>query len=209
MHHLHAALAVLALSACATQQELPNSTIYDSGAPRAEVDAAVASVQLIQDCPDPPEVAASWASAPSAGPMAKPTVEGDAPAWSPPCTQSTVQLALTNNGVIPGKLQVVGVRLLEGASKRELGRLAARKPNLWTEEGIYRPWDETLAEGAHVVAAYRLGEPDWSQVQGLLAPGANLYAIPLILEIELSVDGAIQTLRSPEFLRQEVFMVAT
>lgn len=209
MHRLHAALVALALSACAAQQDGPNSTIYYHGPPRAEIDVAVASVQLIQDCPDPPEVAASWASAPTAGPMAKPTVEGDAPAWSPPCTQSTVQLGLTNNGGMAGKLQVVGVRLLDAASKRELGRLAARKPNLWTEEGTYRSWDETLAEGVHVVAAYRLGEPDWSQVQGLLAPGANLYAIPLILEIELSVDGAVQTVRSPEFLRQQVFMVAT
>lgn len=210
MYHRHAALLALTLSACAAHQELPNSTIYHDGRPRAVIDGAVASVQLVRDCPDAPEpAAASSDAAPSAGAMAKPTAAGDAPAWSPPCTQSTVQIGISNKGGAPARVQVVGVRLLEAASKRELGEVVARKPALWTEEGAYRPWDETVAEGAQVVVAYRLGDPDWSRVRGLLAPDANLDATPLILEVDLAVEGTVQTLRSAEFLRQEEEIVVT
>lgn len=218
MHvRLLAALVALPLSGCASH-EGPNSTIYTQpDAPHAEVAVAVASVQLVQDCPDPPAPVAADAPAPAT--MQKPTAdasqakrsaEASGGGWSPPCTQSTLQLSLRNTGAVAGKLQLQRVRLLDAASQREVGTLSARRPGLWSADGgAYRPWDERVADGATLQVTYALGDPAWAEVQRQLKPDANIYANPFVLEIEVSVDGRNQTVRSPEFVRQEVFVVVT
>lgn len=226
MHvRLLAALVVLPLSGCASH-EGPNSTIYTQpDAPHAEVTVAVASVQLVQDCPDPPAPVAADAPAPAVAAdapapaiMQKPTADAShakrgaeaSGGWSPPCTQSTLQLSLRNTGAVAGKLQLRRVRLLDAASQREVGTLSARRPGLWSADGgAYRPWDETVADGATLQVTYALGDPAWAEVQQRLKPDANIYANPFVLEIEVSVDGRNQTVRSPEFVRQEVFVVVT
>ena len=222
-----AALIALTLSAC-TSHEGPVSTIYTPDRPPAELTIAVASVQLIQDCSDPPEPVAAKpvAEAEPAGPIIHPVggskdyplVEHPGsvdpafkgPGFNQPCTQSTVQLSLSNKGVVSGRLQILNIRLLDAATQRELGTLVGRKPSLWSEAGTYQPWDEIVSEGgAGLKVAYRLGDPDWTQVQARLDPGSSLFTRPFMLEIEFKFDGATQTVRSPEFVRQEVFMVVT
>ncbi len=225
----HAALFALVLSACASHEGAsPTVNTPPPPPPRASVVVAVASVQLVQVCPDPAEpeatppaadvpppaaeAPAAAATMPAPGPMqpgaALQRKVGPGGSWSPPCTQSTVQLSLTNTGAA-GKLQIKAVRLLDAADKRELGTIVSRKPQLWSDDAGYKTWDETVADGASIKAAYRLADPDWSQVQSKLPDGTNIYARPLILELDVTVDGVAQTVRSPEFMRQEVHMIVT
>jgi hypothetical protein len=212
----HAALFALALSACASH-EGPSSTVYTPSEPRAEVTVAVASVQLLEDCPDPPEPGAAEAPAADQAPAAARSMPAPGPTQpgaalmrkagpgggSPPCIQSTIQLSFNNTGAAPGKLQIMAVRLLDAADKRELGTLQSRKPQLWSDDAGYKPWNETVDDGANIKAAYRLADPDWSQVQSKLPGGTILYTRPFILELDVTVDGVVQTVRSPEFVRQE------
>ncbi len=206
--------------------------------PLPAVTVAVASVQLIQDCPDPAEPAAAAEPASAAepaaaaerslpapvadvsakqgsmatpGPMARmrEMAPGSGRGLKQPCTQSTLQLALQNPGKVDATLRVEAVRLVDAASKKVLGPLVARKPSLWSDVGSYQPWDERVTAGAQIKVGYRLAEPDWSQVTATLGPTVNLYAQPFVLEVDVSIDGTRQTLRSPEFLRERVHMIAT
>lgn len=231
----HALSLALLLSACTTHDDggKPGATPVEPEPVKPEpalpaVTVAVASVQLIQDCPDPAEPApADSASASAVAPslpdvaaeQAKPSASvparmakvapGSGPGWSPPCTQSTLQLALRNPGKADATLRVEAVRLVDAASKKVLAPIVARKPSLWNELGTYQPWDQRVAVGAELKVAYRLAEPDWSQVTTALGPTVSLYAQPFVLEVDVSIDGARQTIRSPEFVREQVHMIAT
>ncbi|HEY0134718.1 MAG TPA: hypothetical protein VGB85_11575 [Nannocystis sp.] len=229
---------LLSLAACASH-EGPTPTPTPEPEPRAEVQVAIASVQLAQDCPDPasdatatpstagqayaPPPPAMPADEPAAGyqsqqePAARATAKQRmAPGaaiggtgWNPPCTQSTMQLSLANTGGRSGKLEIKAVRLLDGETKRALGPIASRKPGEWNAEGTYRPWNEQIAARSTTKIAYRLAEPDWGQVQQQLGATVNLYGRPFILEVEVAVDGRSQTIRSSEFMREEIHMVVT
>lgn len=228
--HRLSLLSALLLSACAA-----HDGPTDPPTPSARVEIKVASVQLVQNCSDPPsdaeaEAKAGAAAKVSAGPAASeeppaamaqarapmPPREGDVSAgarlagdgpngWSPPCTQSTMQLSIANVGDREGKLRIEGVRLLEAASKRDLGKIEARKPSQWNPGGTYQPWDQVVQPGATVKVGYRLGDPDWSQAQD----GSDPYTRPYVLEIDISVDGISQTVRSPEFVREPVHVIVT
>jgi hypothetical protein len=210
---LSAVLLSLSLAACASHE---GTTKPD--APRAEVRVAVASVQVQRDCPDPvephesPSQPAAAAMPPPANSVAAgPSAERGADTafgWSPPCTQSTVQLLLTNVGPRDAQVRVEAVRLLDAANKRELGTMAPRKPTRF-EAGTYQPWDERMPTGATVQAGYRLGDPDWGKVQSTVGPSVDLFARPFVLELDVSVDGISQTVRSPEFLREQEHLVVT
>ncbi len=236
--HCFAVSFALLLSACAAHDDgsKPEGSVPVAvkpeavkPAPLAAVTVAVASVQLIQDCPDPAEEATPAAeeakpagsataasrespmlgqAGPSAGLSAKRSGAGPG-GWSGPCTQSTMQLALRNPGEAGATLRVEAVRLVDGASKRALAPIVARKPSVWSPDGIYRPWDERVPVAADLKVGYRLAEPDWEKVREALISGVNLYAQPFVLEVDVSIDGARQTLRSPEFLRERVHMIAT
>ncbi len=203
--------------------------------PVAAVTVAVASVQLIQDCPDPAaEATPAAAGAPAAAAAGAPAAAADAapaqPAadaamqrmapgaagkmapggtWKPPCTQSTMQLALRNPGKQDATLRVEAVRLVDVGSKKLLGPVAVRKPSVWSADGTYRAWDEKVPVGVDLKIGYRLGEPDWAQVEQALGVGVNTYAQPFVLEVDVSIDGTRQTVRSPEFVREQVHMIAT
>lgn len=212
-----ALLSVISLSACAAHEGT------DPPGPAARIEVKVASVQLVQDCSDPPsDLAAEAAAAAAARPVtadvpptsvsmkvaAGASLDGTH-GWSPPCTQSTVQMSIANIGDREGKVRVESVRLFDARSNKELGKLAARKPSQWNPAGTYQPWNEVLVQGATAKVGYRLGEPDWSAVTTALGADADLYTRPLVLEIVVSVDGVRQTVRSPEFVREPVHVIAT
>ncbi len=205
---------------------------------RAEVQVAIASVQLAQDCPDPASdatatsssVGQAYAPPPPARPADEPAAHElqEAPAvratqskmapgaavpggggWSPPCTQSTMQLSLANTGARAGKLEIKAVRLLDAETKRALGPIASRKPSEWNTEGTYRPWNEQVAARSNTKVAYRLAEPDWGVVQQQLGGTVDTFSRPFLIEVEVAVDGHTQTLRSSEFVREQIHMVAT
>ncbi|MBK7826482.1 hypothetical protein [Nannocystis sp.] len=181
----------------------------------ASITIAVASVQLEQDCPDPP----TPATAPereaerstterqqrrNLGEEAKRS--GDS---RMACAQSSVQLSLANTGALPGTLRVLRVRLLDAAQKRELSPLRARTPTRWSERDGYLPWDEQVPANASLQVAYKLGDPDWAQVQRVLGASASIDNQPYIVELDVSVDEREQTVRSPEFVRRQLDMVET
>lgn len=207
--------------------------------PHADLKIAIASVTLEQNCPDPPEpvvpasAPATEAPAqpapmgsmaqpapaqpgspmpPQPGPLARAKRSADAGPWQPPCNQSTMQLALSNVGDAPGTLTIKAIRLLDAASKKPLGTLNARRPSLWSDTDSYQKWDQQILPGATLKTSYSLDEPAWPDVQTQLG-SANLYTTPFLLELEVAVDGAVngavQTVRSAEFLRQEVHMIVT
>lgn len=204
--------------------------------PHAELKLAIASVTMQQDCPDPPEpvaapvapiVPADPAAAPAQAPQPKrgSMQQGDQESpmlgatldrrnpgsgpWQQPCTQSSMQLSLTNTGDAPGKLEIKAVRLLDNTTKKPLGTLTSRRPSLWIDTSTaYQPWDEQTLPGATLKVSYSLGEPDWTAV-GTNLGHTNFYTAPLLLEVDIAVDGTVQTLRSPEFMRQEVHLIVT
>lgn len=228
LSHRPALLFALLLPACAAH-EGPT----DPPSPVAVVEVKVASVQLVQDCSDPPTDAAAEAAAAPAQPVqaeraaqTKPTlgdvspggrliapgasIDGSGPgSWSPPCTQSTMQLSIANTGDREGRIRIAAVRLLDAPSKRELGKITARKPSQWNPGGTYQPWSELLPAGATVKVGYRLGEPDWPAVDQAFGTDLNPYARPYVLEVDVAVDGVTQTVRSPEFVREPVHMIVT
>lgn len=219
----------LLLPACAAH-EGPT----DPPTPAARVEVKVASVQLVQNCDDPPtDAAAETALASAASPppaqqvgqaplAAMPPEPGamgkvsagaalhDAPGgWSPPCTQSTMQLSIANLGDREGKLRIDSVRLFDARSNKELGKIQARKPGQWNPIGAYQPWNEVIGAGATVKIGYRLGEPDWAAIPTIPGTDTDPYTRPYVLEIDISVDGVSQTVRSPEFVREPVHVIVT
>ncbi|KIG14642.1 hypothetical protein DB30_06521 [Enhygromyxa salina] len=183
------------------------------------VKLAVASVQVIQDCPDPPEPAPSGAahdSPPPTEPMpAQPPAAGAradpgaaarkaGPGFQQPCTQSTMQLTLAVDGDAPQTVRIAAVRLLDKQGK-VVGTLGSRKPSAWVDQG-YAPWDETVGKG-EVKASYKLSLPDWNAVD--TAIGQSSFGYMFKLEVDVEIAGEIHTVQSPEFPREEPHVIVT
>lgn len=219
-----------ACTAAGGEAEKPdNQPKVDSGTPEqpetppvaaTTTKITVASVQMIQDCPDPePEPAPADApSAERAAPMpaqpapgavarSQPHQAGDvAPgdSFRQPCDQSTVQLALETDGDAPVTVEIKAVRIL--SKGKAVGELASRKPTLWRDNG-YQPWDQTVAPGTPVKASYKLSMPSWSEVEQAI--GTSSFGHMFTLEIDVAVDGQLQTVSSPEFPREEPHVIVT
>jgi hypothetical protein len=204
-------LAVLA-NGCASHDSATGNK------PEAEVKhqlrASIASVQMIQDCPDPAGEAAKPAAAmppaaesePAQGASAS-RIAGDGGSFHQPCTQSTMQLSLAHDASDAQRVEVVAVRLMRGTEA--LGPIPARKPSKWNDAGTYDAWDERVPVGSEIKVSYRLGEPDWSKVQDKLGSGVDPYGQRYVLEVDLKMEGHTFTVRSPEFSREYPHVVVT
>lgn len=176
----------------------------------AIVTAAVASVRFVGDCPDPPEAPAPTRFAPpppedSAGKAISQKSRSPGGNWSPPCDQSTVQLALTNDTGRESRIRVTGMRLLSAKTRHSLGRITGRKPTQWDDKaGVYQPWDERVPARTTANISYRIGEVDRS---GGGPPGSDDGTY--ILEVDVTIDGKRKTLRSPEFTREMQHIMVT
>jgi hypothetical protein len=165
----------------------------------AQLRASIASVELLDDCPDPEPVAEERESAKSS------ELQGQRRAA---CTQSTMQLALAHDATQAQVVDVVAVRLLRADSKQSLTTLNARKPSKWDGNGVYQEWDRVVPVGNTISVSYRLAAPDWSVVQEKLSDG-NTYGERYLVEVDLSMAGAITTVRSTEIARLQPDMVET
>jgi hypothetical protein len=191
--------------------------------PRAK--ASIASVQMIQDCPDPapPAVAPASQPVPAGAAAPKPTKPAAEP--SPkrsaraargtslggkgprqPCTQSTMQLAFAGQGDAPGRVAIHNVTILDAQSADVLGTVAARRPMTWVD-GSYRAWDEVLPAGEATKASYSLRVPNWSDVEAKI--GGTSFGHMFVVEVELTIDGERQTVRSPAFTRERPHVLVT
>lgn len=191
--------------------------------------ASISSVTMIQDCPDQPppkpkpsaateardEPPADQPAPPEATEMKRSAAEvapgaalaRSAHGWTPPCDQSTVQIAFTGQGDAPGHVMIERVRLLEPGSFEELARLSLRHPATWTDQG-YFAWDETIPAGGSVKASYSSSLPNWNDVERKKS-GASAIGHMFVLEVEVSIDGVSQTIRSQQFPREEAHVVVT
>lgn len=182
----------------------------------ASITAAIASVQLIEDCPDP-------APAPAAGGVAKPTVDaasemprasqmkrgpsGDSNGtWQRPCSQSMVQLALRSD--VAGTFRIDAVRVIDPKTQKVAGTGKLRAPTRW-DDGTYAPWDGRVVVKTDLKISYKFAEPDLSRAAEQVGPDFNTYGGPFILELDVAVDGHRQTIRSSEFYREPPHMVVT
>lgn len=165
---------------------------------------AIGSVQLLDDCPDAPEQAAEAERSARAE-------DAKSSGYAPRCEQSTVQLAVRSDR--GGRIGVEAVRVLDGARQRLAGSSTLRQPTRWSvAEGRYLQWDGVVAAGAaEQRVSYKLGALDLAQAQAqaLAGPDFNSYSGPFMLEIDVSIDGRRQTIRSPMFQRREMDMVET
>jgi hypothetical protein len=165
------------------------------------ITAAVASVHLINDCKAPLNTRIGQRSA-RRGPPG--TLPPPGPAMAERCTQSTVQLSVTNNTDGEANIRVTTMRLVDTQSGQVIGRVAGRQPERWHDDG-YQPWNERVAPRSTEKVAYKLGEPESSPGR----PSPYAEAGPYVLEVELAIDGRKQTLRSHEFRRETLGMVIT
>lgn len=223
---LSSILGVLALG-CASHE---GATGEKQREPEAKVDpqpqislrAAIASVSLIRDCPDPTPSKSATPAAPAAAPMppqdsasesvaagARARPAGDSvDGWSPPCQQSTMQLTLSHDAKEAQRFTLKAARLTAAGTGAQLATIAARGPTRWDEGGRYVDWDESLPAAAELKVSYRLGEPDWSLVSKALGSD-DTYGARYVLEVDVELGGRTMTLRSPEFQREYEHVVVT
>ncbi len=160
--------------------------------PTSSVTTSIASVVLVEDCPEPKNQADSAKKdkvkrkrSASSGPLVQ------------PCTQSTVQLAFAGEVTAPTKVEIKAVRLVSTAGKA-LGILETRLPSLWQENG-YAAWDGILPKGPEAKVSYKLSVPNWSELETAL--GGSSFGVMYTLEIDVEVAGKPSTLTSPQFER--------
>lgn len=180
-----------------------------------EIRVAIASVQLIEDCPEPvPAVAPAGVTKPTLGAtsptesvragQAGRTANGDGASFPQPCSQSMVQLSLQSD--VPGAFRIDAVRLIDPRTKRVAGTTKLRAPTRW-DDG-YGPWDGQVVVKTELKISYKLGEPDVSRAAERGLSEVNSSG-PFILELDVAVDGHRQTIRSSEFYREPPHMVVT
>jgi hypothetical protein len=181
--------------------------------PVAVTKISVASVQMIEDCPDPepppPAAEAEDEEEMPAGKSASQAKRGaslvgdNSGSWSH-CEQSTVQLGLETAGEAPVSVEIKAVRLLSDA--KSVGSVQARKPTIWVDNN-YQTWDQQVAPGAPTKASYKLSLPNWTEVEAAI--GKPSFGHMFTLEIDIEVDGKLQTVSSPQFPREEPHVVVT
>ncbi len=218
-----ACLSVVAvlLAACASHEGAGSGPTAEP-APQIAFRGTIASVAIVQNCPDPapaadvPPAAASEAAKPAPGPsssMVNPgsAVRGDAVdggGWSPPCTQSSMQLMLSHDGREAQPFAIEAARLTAAGTGAQLGSIPVRGPSRWDDGGRYVSWDERLPASAEVKASYKLGEPDWNLVTQALG-NTDVYGARYVLEVDVAFAGRRITIRSPEFQREYPHVVVT
>lgn len=197
----------------------PDPTPALPDAQHVEMKVAIASVQLLEDCPDPePAAAAAAGSAAPAREMAvgterssqrgkrAPGSEGDS--FRRSCAQSMVQLSLRSD--VPGGFRIEAARVIDPKTQKSAGTAKLRAPTRWDEAGgTYAAWNERVDSKAELKISYKLGELDLARAVELVGPEFNTYGGPFVLELDVSIDGHRQTIRSPEFTREPPHIMVT
>lgn len=180
--------------------------------PVTKLQAAIASVQLLEDCPEPaPEPAQALVTeAPGAPAMGQSSrMERPGGEYRRMCSQSTVQLSVQADGVQPFK--IVAVRVLAANGKKVVGSTKLRAPTTWDDAtGTYGEWQEYTAAGKDLKVSYKMGDLEFTPAaEKLSGVRFNTYSGPFLLEIEVSAGGRRKTVRSPEFTREPPHLMVT
>ncbi len=173
---------------------------------------AIASVMLLDDCPEPP---AAPSAAPGAASRSGETAESRSPQKGPVrdnssrCSQSTVQIAVRSDR--PGTFRIHAIRVLDATSERVAGTTTLRQPSRWNDaDGTYTPqWDERVVPGPALQIIYKLGPLDLSKANKRGTPTVDIFHGPFMLELDVSIDGRRRKVRSSEFGREDEHMMVT
>ena len=152
-----------------------DSGAVDSG-PVPDVDAALSSVTLADDCPE--------------------DFDGDCAIGGCPCQQTSLQLRFTAGAIgaeVPIELVSVSLLTEEGVF---LQSLTSRDPRTFVE-GSYVAWDETIAAAEDLAVAYDATAPDWSVVDPTHRFGTR-YTVRVVVRI----GGVERTLELSPVMRQ-------
>lgn len=133
------------------------------------------------------------------------TPADSAPGFAPHCLQSTIQLSFEGTAEGPSQVVLKGIRLvtLEGGT---LGGVQARLPTQW-QDNQYQAWDEIVPAEMHLKTSYKITPPNWGEVERKL--GKSSYNVMFVLEVDAEIGGAIVTLRSSSFARQQPVAIPT
>jgi len=146
---------------------------------KGPLEVRLASVRLIQDCPDFGEIALRSI---------------DRNARISGCMQSTVQLFVRGAVSGPGVFRVEAVRMLDARSKQLYGPAQLREPKAWNAaEQRYEVWDGRVGAARHI--SFDLSDPQVPR--GTDEPDA------LVLEVVVSIDGRRWTLRAGSVFRED------
>jgi hypothetical protein len=181
--------------------------------PVTRLQVAIASVQLLENCPDP----APEKEAPGAAITAEPAMQEPAARSSMKrpggfrrmCSQSTVQLSVQADGVQPFKIEAV--RVLAANGKKAIGSTQLRMPTTWDDaSGTYGAWQEYTATGKDLKVSYKMGDLEFTPAADKLSGDKfNTFSGPFLLEIVVSAGGKRRTVRSPEFTREPPHVMVT
>jgi hypothetical protein len=182
---------------------------------------------MVQDCPDdkslpwrppterPEDEAEKELAAKAASPAAEaedvaegaPADGDDAGDFEQPCTQSAMQIAFRDVGSA-APVKIVAVRMLRPDNDAVVATLTPREAAVWNTAGRYETWNEQLAASEKPVnTSYKLSVPSWSDVESKL--GKASVGHMFVLEVDVSVGGQTQTVRSTEFTREEPEVIVT
>ncbi len=173
----------------------------------------MASVQLQDDCPPPKRETPAASMRPRS--RAEPAAQHKGQNVAAPgvvrgrrraCTQSRVQLSIESDDDQAQSLAIRAVRLKKADGGQLLGTMTTRDPTLW-RGSKYEPWDETIAPGASIKVGYALGDPGWAAVATAL--GSETWATMYIVELDVEIDGRMQTVVSPKVPRDEPENIVT
>jgi hypothetical protein len=169
----------------------------------ADVRVAISSVLVEDDCPETTPPAPTQAPMRRAPPGSTPPgVVASKARWS--CQQSAMQVSFDNVGKRDANVRIEAVRMIDLASDRSVATLVAREPRAWSDGASgYGDWDQRVVAGKQVAASYELTAPEWGRVAGMIGNG-DLATHAFALEVEVAIDGATTTVRSPEFTRPPV-----
>jgi hypothetical protein len=164
----------------------------------------IASVTMLEDCPDADPVEAKEARAVTEpeGEMAEGKRDER---YAEPCAQSTMQLAITGQGESSSKLKIVALRLV-GPDGKTLDTLEARSPTIW-KDNAYVPWDQMVLPKTDVKASYKVSIGNWSKVEKAL--GGSSYGRMYVVEADVEIAGVRGTIRSSKATREPVEMIET
>lgn len=183
---------------------LPGDPPSDPPTSAANDRIAISSVQLLDNCPDPVEAEAAK-SIESRGDSAEGKRSGDSARRR--CEQSTVQLAVRSEQA--GTFRVEAIRILDGARRGVAGTTTLRQPTRWGDAGGYQAWDQRVSPGVDMQISYKLGDLELPDANKLASAEFNAYSGPFMLELDVSIDGRRQTIRSHTFSRQDFDLVET
>jgi hypothetical protein len=200
MYRILPILTICAMAAISCQKENaaaptpPTNPPAPTPVPVAAADVSIASVTILEDCPDAPSESAGV------------TEDSDSEeGWVQPCRQSTMQIAIRGQGDVASNFAVREVRLL-GADDAILGVVKTRGASLWNGTR-YSQWDQTVAPSTDVKASYKLSLGDWSAIEKAL--GKSSYGPLFVIEADVSIGAVPLTIRSSKVAREPVEMIDT